>query len=525
MTVTAPVSAARTAIPDRLNLARHCLGISAAATPDKTALIVVSDAEAGIERAEHWTYAELDLAVRRVAAGLLAEGVRQGDRLLVRLPNNSDYPLLFFGAVSAGLVPIPVSAQLTEGEAAFLLADSDATAIAQAGTLAVSDAGRTGRKVLDEAAIGRLKQAPPLADHADTTAEAPAYMVYTSGTSGRPKGVIHAQRSVLGRAPMHSDWQRLGPNDVMLHAGAFNWSYTLGVGLLDPWSCGATAVLYNGPRNIEVWPKLIRAAGATLFAAVPSLYRQILKYCDLTREDLATLRHALAAGEALSPAILDQWRAATGKEICEAFGMSECSTFVSNHPGMAIRPGSPGKPQRGRIITALPTSGPADPLPAGEVGLLAVHRSDPGLMLGYWRRPEEEAAVYRGDWFVGGDLAAFDEDGYLWYHGRADDIMNAGGFRVSPLEVEAALADCPGVAEIAVAEHRVREDVGIIAAYVVRRKESTVDAEAILSHAETRLAAYKRPKQVFFVDSLPRSANGKLLRRALGGAVNGDNNA
>ena len=190
---------------------------------------------------------------------------------------------------------------------------------------------------------------------------------------------------------------------------------------------------------------------------MPSLYRQILKYCDLDAGDLATLRHGLAAGEALSPALLEQWRAATGKEIYEAFGMSECSTFVSNHAGMPIRPGSPGKPQRGRSIASFRAPAPAEPLPAGEVGLLAIHRSDPGLMLGYWRRPEEEASAFRGDWFVGGDLAAFDEDGYLWHHGRADDVMNAGGYRVSPLEVEAALADCPGIAEVAVGEHRVRD--------------------------------------------------------------------
>ena len=190
---------------------------------------------------------------------------------------------------------------------------------------------------------------------------------------------------------------------------------------------------------------------------------------------------------------------------------------------MAILPGSPGKPQRGRIIAVLPVDGGTEPLPAGEVGLLAIHRSDPGLMLGYWRRPEEEASVYRGEWFAGGDLAALDEDGYLWHHGRADDIMNAGGFRVSPLEVEAALADFPGIMEVAVAEHRVREDVSVIAAYVVRRKGTTFDAEAVLTYGAPRLAAYKRPKQVFFVDSLPRSANGKLLRRALAGLVSASN--
>lgn len=222
------------AIPERFNLARHCLARSALAAPDKIALLVVSDVAASIERAERWTYGELDLAVRRVGAGLVAHGLVPGDRLLVRLANSSDYALMFLGAISAGLVPIPVSAQLTEGETAFLLADSAAAAIAQTGPLALANVDRAAVAVLDETTIARLKDFAPLADHADTSAEAPAYIVYTSGTSNRPKGVVHAQRSVLGRAPMHRDWLGLGAGDVILHAGAFNWSYTLGVGLPIP---------------------------------------------------------------------------------------------------------------------------------------------------------------------------------------------------------------------------------------------------------------------------------------------------
>lgn len=500
-------------ITQTFNLADHCVGRAARATPDKTALIVVSDANTP-EQAERWTYAALDLAVRGVAAGLLAEGLVAGDRIMLRLPNTSDYALLFFGAISAGLVPIPVSSQLTAGEAAFLLDDSAASSIAQTGPLAIASIPSTC-KIIDEETIARLKASRPLVAHANTEAEAPAYLIYTSGTTSRPKGVIHAHRTALGRAPMHGDWQGLSADDIMLHAGAFNWSYTLGVGLLDPWACGATAVLYNGPKDIEVWPRLIDAVGATLFAAVPSLYRQMLKYCPLTPDGMPTLRHGLAAGEALSPSILEGWRTATGREIYEAFGMSECSTFISNHAGMPIRPGSPGKPQGGRSIAILPLSDSTEPLPAGEIGLLAIHRSDAGLMRGYWRRAEEENQVFRGEWFAGGDLAAFDEDGYLWYHGRADDMMNAGGFRVSPLEVEAALAPCPGIAEIAVAEHRVRDDVSVIAAYVVRKDGASVSAEEIVAMAGKRLAAYKCPRQVFFVSSLPRSANGKLLRRSL----------
>ena len=498
--------------PDRFNIARYCLARQARETPDKIALIVVADADAPLEAAERWTYGALDDAVRRVAAGLLAEGFVPGERLMIRMPNTSDYALMFFGALAAGLVPLPSSSQLTAAEADFLMSDSAASAVALAPGMTMR---LDGVRVIDDAMLARLKAHGPLRDYADTGANDPAFLVYTSGTSGRPKGVLHAHRSAWGRRPMYKGWYGIEASDVILHAGAFNWTYTLGVGLTDPWANGATTVLYNGEKDVQVWPKLMAKTGATLFAAVPTLYRQILKYCDLGAHDLAALRHGLTAGEALSATLLDHWREATGKELYEALGMSECSTYVSTAPGMEIRVGSPGRPQPGRCVAALPVESGTEPLPAGEVGLLAVHRSDPGLMLGYWRRPDEEAEVYRGEWFIGGDLASFDDDGYMHYHGRADDLMNAMGYRVSPQEVEAALSSHPDVQEVAVTELHIREDVSIVAAFVIPKEASEPDAASILKWAGERLAAYKCPREVIFVDNLPRTANGKVMRRAL----------
>lgn len=498
--------------PARFNLARYCLAASAAAQPGKVALVVVSDADVPLAEAERWTYGALDEAVRRVAAGLLAEGFTPGERLMIRMPNTSDYALLFFGAIAAGLVPLPSSSQLTEREAEFLLRDSAASAVAIAGAMSVE---AKGVHLIDEAMIARLKAHPPLAQYADTAADDPAFLVYTSGTSGSPKGVLHAQRSAWGRRPMYQGWYGIHAADTVLHAGAFNWTYTLGVGLTDPWANGATTVLYNGPKDVHVWPKLLERTGATLFAAVPTLYRQILKYCDLSAHDLSALRHGLTAGEALSAPLLDHWRCATGKDLCEALGMSECSTYISTAPGMEIRVGSPGKPQPGRSVATLPIAGGEEPLPTGEIGLLAVHRTDPGLMLGYWQRPEEEQNVYRGEWFIGGDLASFDADGYLWFHGRADDLMNAMGYRVSPQEVEAALVEHPDIAEVAVTEIHVREGVSVIAAFVVVKEGRSLGAQAVLDFAENCLAAYKRPREIVFVDALPRTANGKVTRRTL----------
>jgi acyl-coenzyme A synthetase/AMP-(fatty) acid ligase len=495
-------------------MARYCLGRAASTLPDKLALVVVSDLDDGDAGVERWTYAEIDDAVRRVAAGLLKYGLAPGTRIMIRMGNTSDYALLFFGALAAGLVPLPSSAQLTEEEADFLLKDADAKVLAVAEELRITVLPEV--RIIGPSDVTALRNTPTPMDYADTAADDPAFLIYTSGTTDEPKGVLHAQRSAWGRRPMYRGWYGgIGPEDVILHAGAFNWTYTLGVGLTDPWANGATAVLYNGPRDVTVWPRLMERFKATLFATVPGLYRQILKYCNLQDYDLSSLRHGLTAGEALSPALLNAWREATGLELYEALGMSECSTYISSSPSAPTRPGSPGKPQAGRCVVVLPIAGGEQPLPVGEVGLLAIHRSDPGLMLGYWQRPEEQELVYRGDWFVGGDLASFDEHGYMTYHGRNDDTMNAMGYRVSPLEVEHCLSQHPSVAEVAVAELAVREDVKIIAAFVVPKDLDEADAGPLLEYAHQHLAGYKCPREVVFIDALPRTTNGKVLRRQL----------
>lgn len=496
--------------PPRFNIARYCLGPSANRPPDKTALIIAG----GEGRSRSWTYGELDRLVRSVAHGLRKQGVAPGSRLMIRMDNDIGYILAFFGAMSAGLVPLPSSAALTADEAEFLLADSGAAAIVLSEDLALAHALPDGVALLRARDIDQLAASRAAEDHAETAADDPAFLIYTSGTVGRPKGVLHAQRTAWGRRPMYGAWYGIGEADVVLHAGAFNWTYTLGVGLIDPWANGATAVLYNGPTDPGIWPKLIERYRVTIFATVPSLYRRILKYAASDVGALTSLRHGLTAGEALPSTLLESWRATTGRELYEALGMSEISTYISTGPGMEIRPGSPGKPQPGRRVAIL-AADEDEPrlLPAGETGLLAVHRSDPGLMLGYWRRPEEEALVFRGEWFCGGDLAHIDADGYVWYHGRHDDILNPMGYRLSPLEIERVLGQHPSVHDVAVGEMSVAKDVRILAAFVV--PNGVPDEAALLLWATRHLAAYKRPRKVIFVDQLPRNRSGKLLRREL----------
>ncbi|MEH3117205.1 MAG: AMP-binding protein [Methylorubrum populi] len=496
--------------PPRFNAAHHCLAENARLRGDKTALVMVGDHGA----VSRLTYAEADRAVRGIAAGLLGLGLKPGDRVMVRMGNEADYVLVYFGALAAGLVALPSSPQLTADEAAFLMDNAGVAAVVTGEGF--SEAAGTGPAIrLDSEAIAAMKAGAPLADYADTAADDPATLVYTSGTTSRPKGVLHAHRAVWGRRPMHAHWLGLTEADVVLHAGTMNWTYTLGVGITDPWARGATAVLYNGPRDRGIWPRLIAEHGATIFAAVPSVYRQILKYADFARHDLSRLRHGVTAGEALSADLHAAWTAATGKPLYEALGMSEISTYVSSGPTIPVRPGSPGRPQPGRRVAILPVEGPPEPLPAGATGLLAIHRSDPALMLGYWRRPEEEAAVLRGEWFAGGDLASLDAEGYLWFHGRNDDLMNAMGYRVSPVEVEGVLAAHPDIAEAGVAELAVRADLRVIAAFVVLRPGARPDADRLIAWCNARLAAYKAPRAIRFLEALPRTANGKVQRKRL----------
>ena len=487
-------------------MAAFCLAPAPHRDPSKVALTI----EHGRGEPGRWTYEALDHAVQGIAAGLAARGLPKGDRVLIRMGNTPEAALMFFGAIAGGFVPVPTSAQLTEREADFVLENSGASIVALSPDLLL-DAGHLD--ILLPADIATLT-ATPVTGYADTHKAAPAFLVYTSGTSGTPKGVLHAHRSVWGRKPMVDGWYGLGCDDVMVHAGAMNWTYTLGVGLSDPWANGASTVLYNGPKNINIWPHLIRAYEGTLFAAVPSLYRQMLRDSDIG-DGIPSLRHGLTAGEPLPALVAADWRETTGLPLYEALGMSECSTYISSGPVTPVRNGSPGRAQPGRCISILSDEQTdPQPVPQGKTGLLAVHNSDPALMLRYWNRPEEDAQVWKGDWFCGGDLAHMDADGYIWFEGRADDVMNAQGYRVSPAEVEAAVASHGDVAEVAVREVAAASGVHIIAAFVKPAGDGQ-DASAIMSHAASSLAAYKCPREIVFVDELPRTANGKLARKRL----------
>ncbi|WP_136635650.1 class I adenylate-forming enzyme family protein [Pseudooceanicola onchidii] len=484
--------------PAPFNMAAHVLA-HADRLADKVALSII-----GLSGAERWSYGRLSAAVRGTATGLLQNGFAPGDILLMRLGNSVEFPIAYLAAITVGMVPVPTSSQLTAREVAKMIAGLKPAGILHDPAVAIAD---TDLPVIDTDALRAMRDLPP-ADFDMGDPERLGYIVYTSGTSGNPRAVMHAHRAIWARQMMHRDWYDLHEDDRLLHAGAFNWTYTLGTGLMDPWSVGATALIPAEGVPADALPLLMKRHEATMFAAAPGVYRKILSQNE--QIVLPKLRHGLTAGEKVSDQIRNDWRAAGGGEMYEAFGMSECSTFISGSPTTPAKPGALGKPQDGRRVAIL---GPDGPVALGEEGVIAVHKDDPGLMLGYLGAMDEAQSRMQGDWFLTGDHGRMDEDGQITYMARADDMMNAGGYRVSPIEVESALSDIPGITEIGVTDCEVKADARLIIAFYTGPEP--LDEAQLASLAAERLARYKQPRAFLHVKDMPRNPNGKLLRRAL----------
>lgn len=511
------------------NLSQFSIGSQALKNPKNLALKVLT--KDSIEKTQsnklpsHWTYEELDIAIRSIGHGLLNSGIKPGDFLPLRLTSDTPFALTFFGAISVGIIPVPLSPQLTAKEVAFFLNDTNSKHIAHSDTLPIPSPTNHSLKILSEKSIiGFIEQSNP-APYANTKTNDPAFLIYSSGTTSKPKGVLHAHRVIKGRLPMRDGWHQMMETDKVLHAGEFNWTYTLGVGLMDPWLWGATALIYSAQQNEKkspsLWTELIKTHQPTIFAAVPGVYRQILKYASPTKQDMSSLRFGLSAGESLRQTLHDEWYNQTGKKIYEALGQSEISTYASTSEGIKIPKSAKGRIQKNRKIEILKNDdnqSNATLLPPNQEGLIAIHKSDPGLMLGYWNREDEMKNSFIGDWFITGDRGIIDEHQNLSHFGRSDDILNVSGYRVAPEEIETSLENCPEISEAAVYEKQVRGDLSILVANIIPAIETTEITEIIpriKSYLDMNLAQYKHPKSFYIVDKLPRNRAGKLIRSKL----------
>jgi len=488
--------------PSGFNMAEYVLA-HADINPEKVALSVLSNSGA-----RRISYAQLKSDVLGVAKGFLDAGVEPGNRVLMRLGNTVEFPITYLAAIAIGAVPVPTSNVLTETEVAKIIADINPSVIVHDRACALPD---TAHQVLNVEQIESYKSNPPAEFHRGDPNRL-AYIVYTSGTSGHPRAVMHAHRAIWARRMMIRDWYDLNAEDRLMHAGAFNWTFTLGTGLMDPWSVGATALIPEPNVDLKLLPLLLSRHDATLFAAAPGVIRKLnAALPDQFR--IPKLRHVLSAGEKLSPEVRSTWRMNTGVDIYEAFGMSECSTFLSSVSHRPSADHALGWPQRGRRISLRAVHDPKQEAQLGEEGIIAVHQDDPGLMLGYLDAAEETADRFVDGWFLTGDHARIGENGAYYYTGRKDDMMNAGGFRVSPIELEYCLSQVQGITSMACVEVEIKTDAKIIVAFYT---SASSDIETHLKdHAQMHLADYKRPKAYVLLDALPQNANGKINRNAL----------
>jgi acetyl-CoA synthetase len=484
------------------------------------------------------TFKELAGKTDQFAQVLRELEVKVGDRVLVRLPNSLEYPIAFLGTMKMGAIAVPTSTLLTAEEVNYLAKDSGATVL-------VIDA--TAWRGMSEQICEHLAEIPNLrhvlitqfdGDIGEydglrvqslercmsnvnaiepayqTKANDPAYLVYTSGTTGYPKGVLHAHRALLGRQPAAQYWFNYADDiqDRIMHSGKFNWTYVLGSGLMDPLYLGKTVIVHEGKNDAQKWLDMIQKHQATIFIGVPTIYRQILQKTMARQADLPSIRHYMSAGEHLSDEVLSQWRERMGLDIYEAVGMSEFSYYLSQSKYRPIRAGSAGFAQPGHHIKLLNPE-TLQEVPVGEEGMISIPLDDPGVFLSYWNLDEETAKYKHDNYFFTGDYAKYDDDGYIWFLGRKDDIIKSFGYRVSPYEIERVYKGHPEVADCAAVGEELERDKLLVVIYVIPKPDSNVSPDDLLAFGKQHLAAYKAPKTVYLAKDFPRTKNGKILRK------------
>lgn len=517
-------------IPEYFNIAKACLDDPIERGLGQKVAMGVENEKTGYQEI---TYQGLYELTSRFAHLLKEFGIQKGDRILIRLPNCVEYPIAFYGSLRYGAIAVPTSALLTGIEVQYLAENSTAkvlvTHIAMWEQLkeSLSDVKTLSKVILigegdfdehEKNIVFWQKVYPSLPNSFEafaTKSEDPAYLVYTSGTTGYPKGVLHAHRALLGRLPAAWYWFPFFEerDEKILHSGKFNWTYVLGTALMDPLYHGKSVLAYEGKNDASTWISLIQKHSCTIFIGVPTIYRQILQKTNFGYEDVPTLRHCMCAGEHLSDDVFYEWRRRFRQDIYEAIGMSECSYYISHSRFLPTRPGSAGIPQPGHDIKLIDEN--FREVPTGEEGMIAIPLSDPGLFLRYWNLPEEDAKLRKNGFFLTGDYARKDEDGYIWFLGRKDDIIQTFGYRVSPHEIERVYKEHPAVLDCVALGEEISPNKILPVLIVITEKNTSSTEEELLEYGRRNLAEYKRPKRIYFVQDFPRTKNGKVLRSEL----------
>ena len=507
--------------PDRLNLAQEVLEASVERG--------LSDHAALIGDAGTITYEELKRRVNALAANLIQRGLKRRDTALIVLGNGTEFAVAFLAAVKLGIIPVLVNSLLPADEIRMIVEQAQTglvfTEAARAG--AVRELRRAGFFThvvcAGETEPGEISFASLVQDRgmvvtaSDTAADEAAFIVYTSGTTGKPKGIVHAHRWIVALGDLNR--YRLPPqqNDVIMATGEWSFISALGHNLLFPLRNGVTGAILSGRATPENVLRYIEKYRITVLHSVATVYRRLLAMPAFEKQhDLSSLRCAHSTGEALREATYNEWKARVGSELYEHYGVSEYQLVIGHGVRHRVKPGSVGKLLPG--VEAEILNDDFKPVENGELGRFAISTADPGLFLGYYKDQERTEAVIRNGWYFTGDLAYKDDEGYFFIAGRRDDCFKSRGIFISPTEIENALQKHPAIVEAAVVAQPDVEIGNKIRAVIVLAPEHAPSdhmAQSVRDLLRAQIAPYKIPHIIEFAQNLPKSAVGKILRTAL----------
>ena len=494
---------------------------------DRLAILWLDDN--GAER--RFTWAQLCDDAIRVANVLRAQGVRKGDRVFIQVGRVPEWWQAMLACLRIGAIAMPGTVMLTPKDIAYRISLSEPVAVVTESAYAprfdeVRDKAPSVRAYL---AIGEPRErwsdlraerdrAAAKGDAEPTAAGDPALLYFTSGTTGYPKMVMHTQASYgIGHTVTAKYWIGLTPEDLHWNISDTGWAKAAWSSLFGPIIAGSAQLIhnptgaFNAKRNLDILAKY----PVTSMCGAPTIFRSLVLE-DLAQWTFPTLRSCVAAGEPLNPEVIATWKEHTGLEIRDGYGQTETCCLVGNFPGLPIKPGSMGRPSPGYEIAIIGDDArPLPPNKEGDVGVRISPNRPVGLFKEYWKDPQINAASIRGDYYITGDRALSDDDGYVWFVGRADDVILSAGYRIGPFEVESALLEHPAVAESAVVSSPDPIRGEIVKAFVVLKPGQTASddlAKELQEHTKKVTAAYKYPRKIEFVASLPKTVSGKIRR-------------
>ncbi len=515
-------------VPDFFNFGFDTVDHWAADPANQMMLWVDED---GSER--RLSYAHFRDRSNQVANALVKLGLKKGDKVIIVMPRLPQWWEAILGMIKAGIVALPGTTQLTPKDIAYRVQSSQARAVitdienahkfdevrSQCPGLEhfLSVGAKTNWLDFDqtmEAEPTEISAAAQVRTHKDD----PMLLYFTSGTTGYPKMVLHTHTSYpFGHQVTGKLWLDLQPNELHWNMSDTGWAKAAWSSLFGPLNTGSTLFVHNtkGKYSASLTMELITKHGISSFCAPPTAYRMLVVE-DLSKYDVSKLRSCVGAGEPLNPEVIETWREQTGLTIRDGYGQTETCLVVGNFPGMAVKPGSMGRPSPSYIIDVIGDD--AQPLAANKEGDIAIRikpQRPVGLFVEYWNNPEATNNAIRGDWYITGDRAYRDEDGYLWFVGRADDVILSAGYRIGPFEVESALVEYPDVVEAAVVAKPDPIRGEIVKAYIIL-KQGVEGTPALVTQIQDFVkqltAPYKYPREIEFVTELPKTISGKIRR-------------